>query len=970
MSGQHPNYTQHLSANCPRGGRTYSSAGRPFTPADLKPCPLQSSYERSNRSLYFPNADDTTQDICPNMSSKEYSGRAFDPCLDISGNRTERSKQPFQHKQGTQRGSRLNLEYEMARNKDIALGCLRAEQAAACPRPPHHYERQAIASSKPQMAASARGRPFDLRAEIQRQLTEAESPNVCVKPGRGNINMGRPVDVDRACTPAGRSGRALDLQRDLTFRRLNLPTPKQQKRAISCPTPVQYSSPNSTAQHLPRICPRPSQSVCVSPTRSISPSEGTVSRYSTPINDSSIRSPRRVVKYPVTPVCRPLRTPICPVGEEAAESPGNITKTIMTTTTTTRPLNPQHNPISLTPQKSTTTELYENQTSRRRARNISNITQDNTRQLDSGYGQTPPRNFASQTPYKTPEQQLNITEQTTSASFQKTSSPSIMRDNITQMESMRNVESMDSKAKTFLNKTQTVPPPPPLPPLDPNNTNCQNLQRTYRSGDQSTRCPAPTSSTARSFDQTGYYNNGNCLMEEDYRPLPSRTCPSPIQTQRSQYCPAPTNESYYYNASMFAEPSQFHKRQCEYIDLTDETQYFGDDMDISGPELLSRSACPIKCEDSSQMQSWRIPPEDLTCCERTGYETFQNQQPDLSSTMVQTMPSQQSEIMGADFEATEYQELPMSLKPQAPTCPPCEQPKASLFRCLAKKLSSTYDFISSLIAPQKSAITVPMDQTTGQVCDTTTFGLNTMFNTSGRHNATTTFDLGNLYATQCNNDTTNFGLNSLFGNKTQLGDEPSSLRECANAKRCGRVQFDSSDKSQVQDPHRTAIRKAEIENLVNDTYCPGIIQETIDGRENFNNYSFNMSLVQEPKDATVCEGPPKEDPMTLLEAFSIRIEKERIEINKDLNETSTVGEIEASLHKYFASQNPSDLNRSIKSLLLSEHLQEHEQEEKSKGSSFEAEVQKLVTTFPDNAQIKLIAYTGHTNAVKEATYET
>lgn len=69
--------------------------------------------------------------------------------------------------------------------------------------------------------------------------------------------------------------------------------------------------------------------------------------------------------------------------------------------------------------------------------------------------------------------------------------------------------------------------------------------------------------------------------------------------------------------------------------------------------------------------------------------------------------------------------------------------------------------------------------------------------------------------------------------------------------------------------------------------------------------------------------------------------------------------------KYFASQNPSDLNRSIKSLLLSEHLQEHEQVEKTKDSSLEAEVQKWATTLPDNAKVKLVAFTGHTKPTKD-----
>lgn len=32
-----------------------------------------------------------------------------------------------------------------------------------------------------------------------------------------------------------------------------------------------------------------------------------------------------------------------------------------------------------------------------------------------------------------------------------------------------------------------------------------------------------------------------------------------------------------------------------------------------------------------------------------------------------------------------------------------EQPRASIFRCLAQKLSSTYDFITALVSPEKPA---------------------------------------------------------------------------------------------------------------------------------------------------------------------------------------------------------------------------------------------------------------------------
>ncbi|XP_065361088.1 uncharacterized protein LOC135954783 isoform X2 [Calliphora vicina] len=945
MSGQNPNYPQHLNANCPRGIRTYTSTGRPFTAADLKPGCLGTEYECSDTSGCFSNADNTTQDFSRKMCNQEYSGRAFNPALDISRNRLERSQTQYQYKQPTQsRGSRLNLEYEMARNKEFALGRLRAEQAAACPRPTMRYE-------KPQMAATSRGREFDARSEIQRQLAQAESPNVCMKPGRVNTNEGRRVDVDKVydynkqtCSPAGRSGRALDLQRDLTFRRLNMPTPKQQ-RATSCPTPVQYSNnPPSSIQRLSRICPRSSQSVSVSPTRSIATSEATNSRYATPMQQRSTRVPGVIAKYPATPICRPVRTPVCPVEETSMDSPGTITKTV---TTTTRAMTPEQTAICPTPQKSADmlTSPYNDITSRSKEQTISHITQDNMRQMDSAYGLTPPRGFAVQSPFKTPQQPLNVTEQSPSISLNKrndSNGPS-MGGNNTQMKSMHQDRSMSIKDKSVLNKTQPVPAPPPIPITDRNSANCRDLQRSYRSIDQSKRCAMPQTNDSRSFDQSTFYNNESSIMEEDYRPLPSRTCPSPMQPRSTQDCPAPTSESYYF--SKFDEPTYYRKRQVEfpeqsYIDLTDETQYQYDDMDISGYELFARSACPNKPEDSKHLNSWRIPSEDLTCNERQGFDSYTSQQqPDFSSTMVQTMP-QRRETLGGDFDATEYRELPSSI------CPPCEQPKAT---------------------PQKSAgaLTLPSDQTQGQVCNGMTFGINTQCNATSP-NDTTTYDLRNLYATQCN-DATAFALNTLFGNKTQLMDEPNSIRECANAKRCGRVQFDSSDKDQVQDPQRTALRKAEIENLVNDTYCPGIIQETIDGRENFNNYSFNISLKQDSKDASCCEASATEDPMTLLEAFSIRIEKERAEIAKDLKENATEEQIEDSIVKYFASQNPSDLNRSIKSLLLSEHLQEHEQVEKTKDSLLEAEVQKWATSLPDNAKVKLVAFTGHTKSTKGET---
>lgn len=124
----------------------------------------------------------------------------------------------------------------------------------------------------------------------------------------------------QAYSPAGASGRPFDPQRDLTFHRKNLRTPKQQ-RASSCPTQVQPAS---------RICPRPSQSVSNSPIRSISPSERNKQHHPGTMQQ---RSPEILAKYPTTPVCRPTRTPVCQVDETSVHSPGTETKTITTITT-------------------------------------------------------------------------------------------------------------------------------------------------------------------------------------------------------------------------------------------------------------------------------------------------------------------------------------------------------------------------------------------------------------------------------------------------------------------------------------------------------------------------------------------------------------------------------------------------------------------------------------------------------------
>ncbi|KAL7733354.1 hypothetical protein ACLKA6_004848 [Drosophila palustris] len=65
------------------------------------------------------------------------------------------------------------------------------------------------------------------------------------------------------------------------------------------------------------------------------------------------------------------------------------------------------------------------------------------------------------------------------------------------------------------------------------------------------------------------------------------------------------------------------------------------------------------------------------------------------------------------------------------------------------------------------------------------------------------------------------------------------------------------------------------ENLVMDRTCPGVIQDSLDGRDNFNEYAFQIAFGDK-----VPNEPHPIDPMTMLEAIKMRIDYEREEIHK------------------------------------------------------------------------------------------
>lgn len=75
------------------------------------------------------------------------------------------------------------------------------------------------------------------------------------------------------------------------------------------------------------------------------------------------------------------------------------------------------------------------------------------------------------------------------------------------------------------------------------------------------------------------------------------------------------------------------------------------------------------------------------------------------------------------------------------------------------------------------------------------------------------------------------------------------------------------------------MRKLQLENLVKDQYCPGAIQSTIDCEEDFNEMSFRLVFGCDPLPCTL----PTVEPISILEAFAMRVELERCLLAEEMN---------------------------------------------------------------------------------------
>ncbi|XP_017493859.1 PREDICTED: uncharacterized protein LOC108381974 [Rhagoletis zephyria] len=132
------------------------------------------------------------------------------------------------------------------------------------------------------------------------------------------------------------------------------------------------------------------------------------------------------------------------------------------------------------------------------------------------------------------------------------------------------------------------------------------------------------------------------------------------------------------------------------------------------------------------------------------------------------------------------------------------------------------------------------------------------------------------------------------------------------------------------------IKRRELwESLVKDQYCPGAIQATIDGHVNFNALAYDIVF----GDFRLPDCLPHLDPISLLEAFFIRINYERCQVKKleeltyasadpDDEQKTPPTSVDCSIiEKCFKHKHPTELNAAIEKLLIAEKLHDFDKPE-------------------------------------------
>ncbi|KPU78607.1 uncharacterized protein Dana_GF10548 [Drosophila ananassae] len=164
-----------------------------------------------------------------------------------------------------------------------------------------------------------------------------------------------------------------------------------------------------------------------------------------------------------------------------------------------------------------------------------------------------------------------------------------------------------------------------------------------------------------------------------------------------------------------------------------------------------------------------------------------------------------------------------------------------------------------------------------------------------------------------------------------------------------------------------------LQYLVKDSFCPGTIQESLNGQGNFNEHAFEISFA-----GSVPSKPYPVDPITMLEAIKMRIDIERDEVRKAKQKEwerqhgtrektkdgkpKHAGPIQLDdIDAYFEAQNHSEVNDGVAAFLKAET--EFHELNRVTDSGFQAEVNTLETNFFDD-KIKVNLY----NATTQPSY--
>ncbi|XP_043647630.1 uncharacterized protein LOC122616289 [Drosophila teissieri] len=159
------------------------------------------------------------------------------------------------------------------------------------------------------------------------------------------------------------------------------------------------------------------------------------------------------------------------------------------------------------------------------------------------------------------------------------------------------------------------------------------------------------------------------------------------------------------------------------------------------------------------------------------------------------------------------------------------------------------------------------------------------------------------------------------------------------------------------------------ETLVKDRFCPGIIQASLDGSEDFNEYSREIAFA-----GPVPEQPYPVDPITMIEAIKLRIDHERKEIRKkkdrneerngDLINQSKEGRssrrrptITEDIDVHFKPKNRSEVNEGVAAFLKAET--EYQKTSVGKDAAFDAHINRFESNLFDE-KIKVHSYTATT----------